>query len=103
MWFLGDPFFAMMRTDNELTVVCADKKVPNQVQHEGGWKALKIEGTFEFSEVGILESVLAPLADAGLGIFALSTFATDYVLLKTKSLDSATAVLRRAGHEITQG
>lgn len=102
MWFLGDPFFAMVRADSELTVVCADKNVPNEVQHEAGWQVLKINGTFEFSETGILEAVLKPLADAKIGVFAISTFATDYVMIKAESVASAVAALRQAGHSITR-
>ena len=101
MWFLGDPFFAMVRAENELTVVCAEKNVPNEVQHEGPWQALKIDGTFEFSETGILEAVVKPLADAKIGVFAISTFATDYVLIKAETVQSALATLRQAGHAIT--
>lgn len=100
MWFLGDPFFALMRTDNQLTIVCDEKKVPNEVQHEAGWRALKIDAIFQFSEVGVLESMLKPLADAEVGIFALSTFETDYVLVKTGKLDGAIQALRQAGHQI---
>jgi uncharacterized protein len=100
MWFLGDPFFALLRSDTELTVVCQEEKVPAEVQHESGWRRLKLDGVFAFTETGILESVLRPLVEDGVGIFALSSFATDYVLVKQDVLEAAVAALTRAGHQV---
>jgi uncharacterized protein len=100
MWFLGDPFFAMLRSGDELTIVCAQEKVPAEVQHEPGWRALKMEGVFAFNETGVLESVLKPLAEANIGIFALSSFETDYVLVKSEDIEKARPALERAGHAI---
>jgi len=100
MWFLGDPFFALLRSDTELTVVCQEEKVPAEVQHESGWRRLKLEGAFALTETGILQSVLRPLAESGVGIFALSTFDTDYVLVKQEVLPSVVAALSGAGHQI---
>ena len=81
-------------------MVCPEEVVPEDVRSEGGWLALKLEGPFEFSEVGVLASVTAPLAEAGVGIFAVSTFDTDYVLVKEDHLASAVAALRGRGHEV---
>jgi hypothetical protein len=61
---------------------------------------LKLAGPFEFSMVGVLVSVAAPLAEAGIGIFAVSTFDTDYVLVKNAQLDRAITALRERGHEV---
>ncbi len=80
--------------------MCPDDVVPEDVRCEGGWRALELEGPFEFSEVGVLISVAEPLAEAGVGIFAVSTFDTDYVLVKEKQLESAVASLRGMGHEV---
>jgi uncharacterized protein len=102
MWFLSEPFFVMLRSDDTLTIVCSQEKVPQEVQQERGWRALKIEGRFDFSETGILESVLKPLAEAGLGIFAVSSFETDYVLVKEGALDAVREALKRAGHTISR-
>ncbi len=99
-WAISGGFFSVTRTYDELSVVCPDELVPEDVRSEGGWRALKLEGPFEFSEVGVLASVAAPLAEAEVGIFAVSTFDTDYVLVQEEQLRSAVAALRGRGHEV---
>ncbi len=99
-WATFGGFFSVTRTDDELSVVCPEEVVPEDVRSEGGWRALKLEGPFEFSEVGVLASVAAPLAEAEVGIFAVSTFDTDYVLVKREQLQPAVAALRGRGHEV---
>lgn len=74
--------------------------MPEGLPKEGGWRALKLEGPFEFSTVGVLISVAQPLAEAGVSIFAVSTYDTDYVLVKGEQLDSAVDALRERGHEV---
>ncbi len=99
-WAISGGFFSVTRMDDELSVVCPQELVPEDVRSEGGWRALKLEGPFEFSEVGVLASVAAPLAEAEVGIFAVSTFDTDYVLVKREQLRPAVAALRGRGHEV---
>ena len=99
-WPIAGGFFSLTRTGDELSVVCPEGAVPGGVRSEEGWRVLMLEGPFEFSEVGVLVSVAAPLAEAGVGIFALSTFDTDYVLVKKEQLESAVAALRGQGHEV---
>lgn len=96
-----DGFLSVTRTADELSVVCAEESIPESDRCEKGWRALKLEGPFEFSEVGVLASVAAPLAEVGVSIFAVSTFDTDYVLVKGEQLESALSALRNRGHEIT--
>jgi len=96
-------FFSVTRTADELSVVCREDEVPEGARSEGGWRVLKLEGPFEFSEVGVLASVTAPLAEAGVGIFALSTFDTDYLLVREDQVGSAAAALRGRGHEVADG
>jgi uncharacterized protein len=96
----GD-FFSVTRTGDELSVVCPEEMVPDNERSEEGWRALKLEGPFEFSEVGVLASVAAPLAEARVGIFVVSTFDTDYVLVKEEQLESAVAALRGLGHVVS--
>ena len=100
-WAIEGGFFSVTRTGKELSVVCPEEVVPDDARSEGGWRALKLEGPFEFSEVGVLASVAAPLAEAGVGIFVVSTFDTDYVLVKEEHLGSAVAALLGRGHEVT--
>src|SRR6476661_4965701 len=75
-WALRGGFFSVTRTADELSVVCEDGRVPDGVVAERGWRCLKTQGPFSFALTGILASLLVPLADAGVGIFALSTYDT---------------------------
>ena len=101
VWVIKGDFFSVTRTGDELSVVCPEEVAPDDARSEGGWRALKLEGPFEFSEVGVLASVAAPLAEAGVGIFVVSTFDTDYVLVKKEQLQPAVAALRGQGHEVS--
>ena len=92
---------SLTRTAEELSVVCPEQVVPHDVLCEGGWRALKLEGPFDLSLVGILASVVAPLADAGVNVFVTATYDTDYVLVRDESLDLAVAALRERGHEVS--
>jgi hypothetical protein len=92
-------FSSIVRTADELSIVCAEARVPGGVQVESGWVALKLQGPFPFSLTGVLSSFLQPLADAQISIFAISTFDTDYVLVKCEQLDAAIAALHAVGHE----
>jgi hypothetical protein len=99
-WALPGPLSSLTRTAEELSIVCPEVQVPDGVRHEGGWRALRIAGTLDFAQVGVLASLLAPLADAGVSVFALSTFYTDYVLLRERDLDRGRLALERAGHVV---
>lgn len=89
----------VMRTDEELTVITPEFMAPNNVQQELGWRAIRIDGTIPFQAVGVLVSLLNPLAEAGVCIFAMSTFNTDYVFLHEEQLVVAVKALQQAGHE----
>jgi len=99
---LGGAFFSLTRTANELSLVCEESRVPVGARQQGGWVALKLHGPFDFGLTGILAAVLEPLRDAGVGIFALSTFDTDYVLVAAEQLPEAVAALRGAGHTVEE-
>jgi hypothetical protein len=96
---LVPPFHSVTRTPAELSVVCPEGGVPEGSRAETGWALLALAGPFPFEMVGVLASVLEPLAAAGVSIFALSTFDTDYVLVKREKLADAVAALAAAGHE----
>lgn len=100
---LVPPFHSVTRTPAELSVICPDAAAPEGAKAERGWAILALEGPFAFELTGILASILVPLAKAGVGIFALSTFDTDYVLVKRDGLDDALAALAAAGHERVGG
>jgi uncharacterized protein len=93
---------SVTRTPAELSIVCEQDAVPEGVRCETGWKCLAVEGPLAFSETGVLASVAGPLADAGVSIFAMSTFDTDYVLVHGSQLPRATGVLDAAGHQVAQ-
>ncbi len=95
----GD-FWTVSRTPDELSVLCRAEFVPEGVPTQKGWSALKLHGPFDFALTGILLSVLEPLAAARIGIFAVSTFDTDYVLVPGEHLGAAQQVLRDAGHQM---
>jgi len=108
-WALESGFFCVVHTRDELSIVCpegacsedacAEGRIPDGVAVEPGWVALKLEGPFTFSTTGVLASFVQPLAEAQIPIFAISTFDTDYVLIKSESLEQAVAALGAAGHE----
>ena len=102
-WATGVSFFSVTRTEDELSIVCPEEHVPEGISQEQGWRALKLEGPFELSMVGILSSVAAPLAGAGASIFSVSTFDTDYVLVRESQLDLAVDTLRERGHVVRRG
>lgn len=99
-WAVGGPFSSVTRTADELSVVCHQDAVPGGVRCEPGWRCLRLAGPIPFTAVGVLASLLVPLADAGVGVFAVSTFDTDYVLVKGGDVDRAAAALRAAGHAV---
>jgi hypothetical protein len=99
-WSIGDGFCCVTRTAEELSLVCEESRIPVDVPSERGWAALKLEGPFPFSMTGVLASFLDPLAASRIPIFAVSTFDTDYVLVKREDLDTAMQVLAVAGHSL---
>ena len=102
-WGSAGAWHSITRTPSELSIVCEESNVPAGVRHQGGWAALMLEGPFEFALTGVLASVAGPLAAAGVPIFAVSTFDTDWVLVPQEKLDAAVHALKAAGHtEVAQ-
>ncbi|MGC4047728.1 MAG: ACT domain-containing protein [Armatimonas sp.] len=92
-------FFAAVRTTEELSLVTSEALAPKSSDTcEPGWRAIKVQGPLDFSLVGILAALAAPLARAGVSIFAISTFDTDYLLVKEDQLSDAIAALQAEGH-----
>jgi uncharacterized protein len=104
-WALEGEFFTVSKTSEELSIVCLESNVPtnSNMRLERDWACLKLQGPFEFSLTGILLSVLEPLAKVNVGIFALSTFNTDYVLVKAENLEKTIVALEGAGHLVSRG
>lgn len=99
---LDSGFVSVTRTKEELSVVCLASFVPLDVQKDEGWRAFRIEGTLDLSLVGVLASVANPLAAAGVNIFVIATFDTDYFLVKTNLLKKALSCLRGAGFPVRE-
>ena len=94
-------FFFAGRTDEELSLVCLTKDVPERTAaRSDGWRGFRIEGTLDLSLVGVLSKLSAILAENRIGIFAVSTFNTDYILVKAEDFDRAMDALSSAGYEI---
>ena len=99
---LNEEFVFAGHTDEELSLVCPTSLVPdNTTERNDGWKVFRIEGVLDFSLIGILSRLSACLADNGIGIFAISTFNTDYILTKVSDFSKAIEVLKQAGYAIT--
>ena len=96
----GAPLLSITRTGAELSVVGPADQAPEGVPVETGWSCLEVQGPLAFDLTGILAGVSAPLAAAAVPIFAISTFETDYVLVRRSDLERAAAALREAGHEV---
>lgn len=94
-WAVNSGFFSVTRTMDELSVVCPQENVPEGICCEKEWRCLKVEGPLDFSLTGILSSLALPLARSGISIFALSTYDTDYLLVKENQLQRAIFVLSR--------
>ena len=93
-------FLSMTRSEDELSIVSSSSEVPADTTVETGWRCLKIEGPLAFEMTGVLAALSVPLADAGIPIFVISTFDTDYLLVKATDLKRACSVLRDDGHTV---
>lgn len=94
------PFTTITRTADELSIVCPADHAPKNAKCEAPWTCFKLQGPFPFSQTGILASFIAPLATDGVPIFAVSTFDTDYVLVKEEFAPKALKSLLAAGHQL---
>lgn len=99
-WAMNGDWFSITRTDDELSVVCQSSNVEHELGliTEHGWRGIKVVGELDFSLTGILSSLANPLAEHKISIFAISTYNTDYLLIKEESLTKAIEVLENEGH-----
>jgi hypothetical protein len=99
-WATEGDVFNVSRTADELSVVCRQEMVPEGTHCENGWRCVRVAGSMPFTQVGVLASLTSPMARAGVGVFAFSTFDTDYLLVKAGQFLEAVAALRAAGHRV---
>jgi hypothetical protein len=103
-WATRGEFFSITSTNEELSIIAEKELIPEDLREEASakaaWRVLKVHGPFEWSAVGVLAALVSPLAEAGVSVFTISTFDTDYLLVRREQLQAAEAALRRAGHKI---
>lgn len=98
---VGGSFLSITRTADEISIVCAEGDEPEGAKVESGWRAFEVLGPLEFSMTGVLAAISVPLAEAGVPIFVVSTFGTDYFLVKEEGLARAISALEGVGHEVS--
>jgi hypothetical protein len=101
-WVTRGGLYSITRTRDELSIVCHASSVPTGVRCESPWRALKVRGPISFDEVGIAAAFTSPLATAGISVFVISTFDTDYLLVRSADFGRAVAALRSSGHIINE-
>jgi hypothetical protein len=99
-WATGAAFFSVTRTLDELSIVTGEARVPTELKASRGWRMLKVHGPFSFDETGVVSALANPLARVGVGIFVISTFDTDYLLVQHEEIPVAVETLEHAGHRI---
>jgi hypothetical protein len=99
-WADGEGFVSISRSDDELSIVTRSERVPVGMKQDDGWACHKFIGPFAFDETGIVSAVIGPLSEAGIGIFVISTFDGDHLLLKQADLARAEPILSASGHSL---
>lgn len=94
------PFYSITRTADELSVVCPERLVPGDAKAEKGWRVLKVEGPLDLAMTGVLANLTKSLAQANVSVFALSTYDTDYLLIRAADVTAAVSALRTEGHGV---
>lgn len=100
-WIKNSQFYSITKTADELSIVCSQASIPREIKCEKDWRILKVEGPLDFSLVGILSSITKILAQKEISIFAISTYDTDYILVKNKDIDNAVNALSDEKYIIT--
>ncbi len=100
-WAATGLFYSITRTADELSVICAEANVPGTVTCNRGWRCLKVDGPMDFNTIGVVAALSQPLAAAGVSVFVVSSYDTDYLLVKRENFERAQAILRESGHTIS--
>ena len=101
-WALTQSLASITRTEKELTIVCRLEILPSQYQSDLNWRCFKIDGSFDLNQIGVISSISSPLADAGISIYVISTYDTDYFLIQEHNLKQTISTLSDIGHNITR-
>lgn len=97
-WAFSGAFTSVTRNVDELSVVCPQSAAPDDARCERGWRCLRVAGTIDFSTIGVVASLVGPLAEAHISVFVVSTFDTDYLLVRGKDLEKSLGTLAAMGH-----
>ena len=95
-WIYEGDLVSVTRTKDELSIVCSEFCVPEDVIAERHWRMLKVKGPLDLSLTGVIATLTAPLSEAGIAVFVISTFETDYLLVKSEQFDNALEILRES-------
>ena len=101
-WSVKTSLCSITRTNKELTIVCSQSIIPSDCEYNPNWRCFRIDGSFDLNQIGIISSLAAPLAQADISIFVISTYDTDYILVKEEKVERAIAVLNDYGNEVTR-
>ena len=99
-WIAEVGFYSLTRTEEELTLVCPETRLAPGISSEAGWRCFQVQGQLDFSEIGIILSLTRPLAENGVSVFVISTFNTDYLMVKENDLAKAIGALTAEGHQV---
>jgi len=99
-WVKNSDFYSITKTSDELSIVCSQDSIPSNIKCEKDWRTLKVEGPLDFSLIGIISSISTILALKKISIFAVSTYDTDYILVKNKDIDNAILALSNERYEV---
>ena len=102
MWALESPFFTVSKTDDELSIACESRYIKDQPEAENNFSLIKVIGPLDFNLTGILTSLCTPLSEAKISVFVVSTFDTDYLLIKQEKIEQAQNVLIESGFSFIQ-
>jgi hypothetical protein len=99
-WLFGSGFRSITHSDSELSIICRSNQVPEEIEHEGDWRGIEVEGPLAFDQIGVLSGLLDSLAEAQVPVFVTSTFQTDYIFIQEHHLSKAVQALESAGHHV---
>ena len=100
-WALNESLVSITSSEKELTIVCRQDIIPSQCKCDLDWRCFKVDGSFDLNQTGVISSLSSPLADAGISIYVISTYDTDYFMVKEENVEQAISVLSNSGHSIT--
>lgn len=101
-WAFESDFYSITRTPDELSIICNRLNIPKYLKCDSDWRVLKIDGTFPFDEIGILNAITMPLAEANISLLTVSTYNTDLILVKESHFEQAVRFLESAGHSLSR-